>query len=497
MLTDSDTQVLVTHDPLPAGLEVPAGVRILDIAQMLRTSPAVAEANLSEAPRQQDLAYLLYTSGSTGKPKGVGVSHGALANFLLSMRERPGLDARDVLAAITTISFDIAALELYLPLLVGARVELVSRQVATDARMLANHLDLSGATVLQATPATWRMLLEAGWNPGRQFCALCGGEAMSRELADEILAVVGELWNMYGPTETTIWSTLDKVEADEAPISIGRPIGNTQVHILDPAGELVPIGVVGEICIGGAGLADGYHGRPALTAERFIPDPFAAVAGARLYRTGDRGRWGEDGKLYCLGRSDHQVKIRGYRIELGEIEQALSLHPAIQHAVAVVREARPDDPRLVAFVRYRDGEEATISDLKRYLRLYLPDYMIPSIIMPVDPMPLTPNGKVDRAVLPNPFTAASVDAIRHEPPVTRMEQVLAQIWIAVLNVERVSALDNFFELGGYSLLSLRVANMVEKQSGRQLDPRALFFQNLREIAGALESRDSLARAKAR
>ncbi|HTB65233.1 MAG TPA: amino acid adenylation domain-containing protein, partial [Steroidobacteraceae bacterium] len=497
MLHDSGARVLVMTGPQPAGLEVPAGVRVLDIAAMLHASPAAADANLSDGPGQQDLAYLLYTSGSTGNPKGVSVSHGALANFLLSMRERPGLDAHDVLAAVTTISFDIAGLELYLPLLVGAQVELVPRQVAADARMLANHLDLCGATVLQATPATWRMLLEAGWHPGRQFRALCGGEAMSRKLADEILAVVGELWNMYGPTETTIWSTLDKVEADDAPISIGRPIGNTQVHILDPAGELAPIGVVGEIYIGGAGLADGYHGRPALTAERFMPDPFAAVSGARLYRTGDLGRWGEDGKLYHLGRSDHQVKIRGYRIELGEIEKALSQHPAVQLAVAAVREARTDDPRLVAFVRFHEGEEATVSDLKRDLRIQLPDYMIPALIMPVDSMPLTPNGKVDRAALPNPYAAAPIDAILHDPPATHMEQVLAQVWQAVLNIERVSALDNFFELGGYSLLSLRVTNLVEKRTGLQLDPRALFFQNLREIAGALESRDSLARAKAR
>jgi amino acid adenylation domain-containing protein len=496
MLADSGMRVLVKAGPLPMGLEVPAAVPVLDIAELLRDAAAVDEANLSEGPRPQDLAYLLYTSGSTGKPKGVSISHGAVANFLLSMRERPGLDANDVLAAVTTISFDIAGLELYLPLIVGARVELVPRQVATDARMLANHLDSSGATVLQATPATWSMLLEAGWQPGRPLRALCGGEAMTRKLADDILAVAGELWNMYGPTETTIWSTVDKVEADDAPISIGAPIGNTQVHILDPSGEPVPIGVVGEICIGGAGLAEGYHGRPALTAERFVPDPFAQVAGARLYRTGDLGRWGENGKLYHLGRSDHQVKIRGYRIELGEIEKTLSAHPTVQQAVAAVREARADDPRLVAFVRFRDGCDATMSDLKRDLRIHLPDYMIPALIMPVESMPLTPNGKVDRAALPNPYSAAPIDAIIHEPPSTHMEQLLAQVWQTVLNLERVSALDNFFELGGYSLLSLRVANMVEKHTGLQLDPRALFFQNLREVAGALESRDSITRAKA-
>ncbi|HEV2702456.1 MAG TPA: amino acid adenylation domain-containing protein, partial [Steroidobacteraceae bacterium] len=497
MLNDSGAALLITSGTLPPGLELPAALGTVALADLPEDHATAAVENLGWAPAPFDLAYLLYTSGSTGRPKGVGVPHGALANFLISMRQCPGLAAADALAAVTTISFDIAGLELYLPLIVGARVELVSRRVATDGELLAQHLDLQGVTVLQATPATWRMLLEVGWRPGRQFRAFCGGEALSRQLADEILGSVGELWNLYGPTETTIWSTLERIERDGAPISIGRPIDNTQVHILDAGGELAPIGVVGEICIGGAGVADGYHGRPAQTAEKFLPDPFTATAGARLYRTGDLGRWGEDGKLYHLGRSDNQIKVRGYRIELGEIENALGSHPAIQQAIAAVREARPEDPRLVAFVRYRDGQEATANDLKRDLRAKLPDYMVPGIIVAVDAMPLTPNGKVDRAALPNPFVAAPADAVLHEPPATRMERVLAEIWQTVLNVEKVGAADNFFELGGYSLLSLRVAKMVEKRTGRELDPRSLFFQTLREIAGSLESRASKARARAR
>jgi nonribosomal peptide synthetase DhbF len=496
MLADSGASVLLTAGPLPAGLQLLEGTVVLDI-----TAPTVEADESAEpvgaGPSPEDLAYVLYTSGSTGRPKGVNITHGALANFLVSLRERPGLAASDVLAAVTTISFDIAGLELYLPLIAGARIELVSRQVATNGRALAQLLSASGTTVLQATPATWRLLLEANWRPGQRFRALCGGEALPRKLADEILERVDELWNLYGPTETTIWSTLDQVERDDAPISIGGPIGNTQVHVLDPAGEPVPIGVVGEICIGGAGVAAGYLKRPALTAERFIPDRFAAVPGGRLYRTGDVGRWGRNGKLYHLGRLDDQVKIRGYRIELGEIEAALSSHPAIQIAIVAVRDARADDPRLVAYVRYLDGESATVGDLKRELRLRLPDYMVPSIIVPVDAMPLTPNGKVDRAALPNPFAAAPVAAALHEPPTTRMEQVLAEIWKSVLTIDRVSVLDNFFELGGYSLLSLRVANMVEKSTGQNMDPRALFFQSLREIAASLEPQYPTLRAKAR
>jgi nonribosomal peptide synthetase DhbF len=497
MLSDSGTLVVVKAGPLPPGLEVPAGIQVLDITDLPGNSDPNSGQNLSHGPGPKDLAYLLYTSGSTGRPKGVSVSHGALANLLVSMRERPGICASDVLAAVTTISFDIAALELYLPLIAGARVELVSREVATDGQMLAQHLDFSGATLLQATPATWRMLMEVGWHPGRQFRALCGGEALSRKLADEILQRVDELWNMYGPTETTIWSTIDKVGRADSAISIGRPISNTQVYVLDSTGEIVPIGVVGEICIGGAGVADGYHGQPELTAERFIPDPFAAAAGGHLYKTGDLGRWAENGKLYHLGRSDDQVKIRGYRIELGEVEKVLGAHPAIQQVIVAVREARADDPRLVAFVRYCAGEEATVGDLKRELRIHLPDYMMPSIIVPMDSMPLTPNGKVDRAALPNPFAGSLIETTRNEPPATQMEQRLAEIWRAVLNIERVTALDNFFELGGYSLLSLRVANMVQAHTGKRLDPRTLFFQNLREIAAGIELQGAQVRGIAR
>jgi AMP-binding enzyme/AMP-binding enzyme C-terminal domain/Phosphopantetheine attachment site len=247
----------------------------------------------------------------------------------------------------------------------------------------------------------------------------------------------------------------------------------------------VPIGVVGEICIGGTGIARGYLGRPALTAERFVPDSYADVPGARLYRTGDLGRWSPDGKLYHLGRSDHQVKIRGFRIELGEIEEQLNKQPAIRQAVVVVREAQLEDPRLIAYVIFRDGEDLTTSDMKRHLRGQLPEYMIPSIIVSLESMPLTPNGKVDRAALPHPF-ATPAPSPSHEPPASKTEKILGEIWKSVLKVERVDVRDNFFELGGYSLLSLRVAKMLEKQTGHRMDPRSLFFHNLRQVAALIE-----------
>jgi acyl-CoA synthetase (AMP-forming)/AMP-acid ligase II/acyl carrier protein len=290
---------------------------------------------------------------------------------------------------------------------------------------------------------------------------------------------------MYGPTETAIWSTIDQVERGEAAVSIGRPVANTQIHVLDGGGEPVPIGIVGEICIGGAGVAIGYHGRAALTAERFVPDPFSPQPGARLYRTGDLGRWGADGKLQHLGRLDQQVKIRGYRIELGEIETVLRGHPAVRQAVVDAREAQDGDQRLVAYTVYQDGEDLTASDVRRYLRRQLPDFMIPSVVMALETVPLTPNGKVDRGALPDPFRTGVRAVVSRDAPAPGMEQLMAEIWQSFLTTDRISADDNFFELGGHSLLSLRVAQAVERRTGYRMDPRTLFFHNLRQVAALL------------
>ncbi len=301
------------------------------------------------APTPEDLAYVLYTSGSTGQPKGVEVLHGAVVNFLDAMRRSPGLTADDRLLAVTTLSFDIAGLELLLPLAVGAKVVIASREDATDGAKLARLLETSGATAMQGTPATWQMLLRAGWRGDGRLKVLCGGEPLTRRLANELLARVVEVWNLYGPTETTIWSARERVQAGTGPVPIGRPIENTTLHVLDRHGEPVPIGVAGELVIGGAGLARAYRNRPALTAERFVPDAFAADPGARLYRTGDLARYLPDGRIECLGRLDHQVKVRGYRIELGEIEATLASHPLVRQAVVTLRDDAPEK-RLVAYV---------------------------------------------------------------------------------------------------------------------------------------------------
>jgi acyl-CoA synthetase (AMP-forming)/AMP-acid ligase II len=404
-------------------------------------------------------------------------------NFLWSMAREPGLTAADVLAAVTTISFDIAGLELYLPLLVGARIELVARDTAADGPALAAVLNERGATVLQATPATWRLLVETDWRAGPGFRGYCGGEALPRDLANSLLERVGELWNLYGPTETTIWSTVEHVTRDND-ITIGRPIANTQVYIVGSSGELRPIGVSGEIWIGGAGVAIGYHDRQELTAERFVADRFGARPGGRLYRTGDLGRWRADGRIEHLGRLDHQVKIRGFRIALGEIDAVLAALPAVRQSVVAARDASPSDRRLVAYVVYQPGEDLTVSEIRRHLRGKLPDYMVPSLVVALDAIPLTPNGKVDRSALPDPFRNASAAAAQYEAPSSEMERLLADVWMDVLKVERVGVHDNFFELGGHSLLSLRVAAAVQRRSGWRMDPRTLFFQPLSQIAAA-------------
>ncbi|MDX2205393.1 MAG: amino acid adenylation domain-containing protein [Hyphomicrobiaceae bacterium] len=484
MLQDSGCALLVV-DAATADVGGEAdGIRLLDVEADAGTIAGLDDGDLPVAPQAADPVYLIYTSGSTGKPKGVAVSHGNLANFLGSMRREPGLSSDDILAAVTTISFDIAGLELYLPLLVGARIELVDQETATDGEFLKARLAHSGATLMQATPATWRQLVEADWTGGAGFRALCGGEGLPRDLADQLLKRVGALWNLYGPTETTVWSTLERITRDSDPIGIGRPIANTDIYILDRHGEPVPVGVPGEIFIGGAGVAIGYHARPELTAQRFVADRFSGRSGARLYATGDLGRCASDGRYLHLGRLDAQVKVRGMRIELGEIETALAAIAEVQSGIVVAREPSPGEGRLVAYVVYRPGQDLTVSEVRRHLRKTLPDYMIPSVVVALDAVPLTPNGKVDRTSLPDPFKSSG-RAAGAEPPAPGVEQQMAEIWREFLKVESIGAEDNFFELGGQSLLSLRVAAAVERRLGRRMDPRALFFQTLRQVSAQI------------
>jgi amino acid adenylation domain-containing protein len=487
ILQDAKAAFLLTqHALLEALPEHSAKVIVLDAD--LQSIAGESPDDLPNTSNPNQLAYVLYTSGSTGKPKGVQIEHRNLVNFLSSMGREPGLTAKDTLLAVTTLSFDIAGLELYLPLVTGGTVVLASQEEAADGRRLLALLNSCNVTVMQATPATWRMLLESGWTGSPELKALCGGEALPPELANRLLLCCGELWNMYGPTETTIWSSVYKVEQNFInAIPIGRPIHNTTFYILDSQQRPVPIGVAGELYIGGAGVARGYLNRPELTAEKFVPDPFNSLLAARLYKTGDLARYLPDGNVQILGRADFQVKIRGFRIELGEIETVLAQHPDVKQAVVAAREDTPGDKRLVAYVVAKFANDLTTLDLRTYLRQTLPDYMVPTVFLQLEALPLTANGKIDRRALPVPEPASSAGYVAAS---TLVEQVLLGIWEEVLCVSPIGIHSNFFELGGHSLLATQVVSRIRRQLGLELPVRSLFeHPTVAELANEIERRE--------
>ena len=508
MVRDSGLRLVLAQGDRPGFLRGSA-VDAIDIdAPDLHSYPCKAP---EVSVHGEALAYAIYTSGSTGRPKGVMVRHRALSQFLLSMRREPGLGSQDVLVAVTPLSFDIAALELYLPLVVGARVVIAPRDTARDGTALARLVAESGATVLQATPSGWRVLREGGWPRGvpQGFKGLVGGEALQPDLAQDLLGLGIGLWNMYGPTETTIWSTASRVGRGHADRpGIQGPIASTRLLVLDAGLNPVPPNVPGELVLGGIGLARGYLGRAGLTAERFIADP-QDEHGGRLYRTGDLVRWRNDGQLEYLGRIDHQVKIRGLRIELGEIEAQLLAQPGVAQAVVVAQDGA-GGPRLVAYVvkgqgdsgqgagalRVGDGDASPAGDADAWraaLAQALPDYMVPAVIVPLASLPLNANGKVDRQALPPAPQAASEQA--DEAPQGEAEQALASIWAEVLGVPRVGRHDDFFALGGHSLLATQLASRVRSQRGLQL-PLRLVFEHpvLHAMAAALGQRAAPAHA---
>ncbi len=484
MAADAALPVILTQDRLAASLP-PHSAQVVRIDADAISQQSAAPLDRTATPDQ--LAYVIYTSGSTGQPKGVEIPHRAVANFLRSMRRAPGIAPDDILLAVTTLSFDIAALEIFLPLTAGARVALVSREVTSDGAQLFEQLANSRATMMQATPATWKMLIEAGWQGGHRMKLLCGGEPLPRSLATQLLPRCGELWNMYGPTETTIWSTITRVENPDAPIDIGRPIANTHIFIVDAEMNPVPIGIPGELLIGGHGLARGYHARPELTAAKFIPNSQHSTLNCAahlrprrtqttqplLFRTGDLARWLPDGRIECLGRADGQVKVRGFRIELGEIESALRDHPKIKDAAVIVREDAPGDRRLVSYIVQANGAPPPAAELRETLQRRLPDYMIPAAFVTLAALPLTPNGKLDRRALPAPDAAAATARREHTAPRTPEEEKLAGIWSSVLRVERVGIHDNLFDLGADSLLVFQIATRA-RQAGLAVSPKLLF-----------------------
>ena len=470
ILEDAKTQLVVTEEAVKPMLP-PFDGETLCMDSKWTEIACESERNPTTMGSANDLAYVLHTSGSTGKPKGVEITHRNLVNFLMSMQREPGMVASDTLLAVTTLSFDISGLEIYLPLVTGACVVIAPREATLDAAQMMDLMARHCVTVMQATPATWQMLLEAGWAGDPKLKILCGGEALPQELAAKLIACCSELWNMYGPTETTIWSSVSRIDVEGAMrITIGKPIANTTMYVLDSLRQLVPVGTAGELYIGGEGVGRGYWGKPELTAERFVPDPF--VPGTRMYRTGDLAKFLPDGTIQCMGRIDFQVKVRGHRIELGEIETALAQNDAVVECVAVVREDVPGDKRLAAYAVVRADAGVTAGHLRKQIAESLPEYMVPSALVILDALPRTANGKIDRKALPQPDVSAAGEA--YVAPRNLMEEVLCEIWAAVLKVERVGIEDNFFHLGAHSLLVTRVVSRIREAFSVELPLRALF-----------------------
>ncbi len=488
MSRDCAAKVVVTQSDLAA--RMPAGVpQVLLDADSAAIERHSAD-DLDLAARSDRLAIVIYTSGSTGRPKGVQLEHGAVVNMLMAMREWPGIEAADRLLAVSSISFDLHILEIFLPLTCGATAVLATRDVTTDPSHLGRTLADKRITMMDAVPTIWRMLVESGWagQPGLKI--LSGGEPMPVPLAEALLTRAAELWNLYGPTETTVYCSGTRLRDATELITVGHCIANLRALVLDRHGQPLPVGIPGELWIGGIGLARGYLNRPELTAERFRADPFGGTG--RIYGSGDLVRQCADGRFVVVGRIDHQVKLRGHRIELGEIEHTLAQHPAIGRCVAMVREDTPGDQRLVAYAMRRErGDPApTLSALREHAARSLPDYMLPAALVMLDDFPLTPNRKIDRRALPPPQpTGPAVQAHdAPEEPLSGAEKLVAGIFAEVLGRPRVSVDDNFFDLGGHSLLTMKVVERFEHATGLRMRPGELYQQSVGQIAAHYRDR---------
>lgn len=483
MLEDSEARLIITDEHITAfSTTKTPKIFLSDVLKQLADFPSIP-LNIKVAPTSP--CYILYTSGSTGKPKGVTVSHKNLVNFLFSMAEKPGIEETDRLLSITTISFDIAGLELFLPLLTGATLVIADDNTARDGRLLHELLIKEQITILQATPTTWQMLLDSGWKNPLPIKALCGGEALPLNLAQDILSKCDTLWNMYGPTETTIWSSVKLIDKNDQIITIGKPIANTQIYILNEQGQLATPGSIGEIAIGGDGVSLGYLKRPALTSEKFIHNPFNTNTGNVLYRTGDLGKLLPNGEIQCLGRIDQQVKIRGHRIELGEIEQALSSLDDISSAVVL-----SDSENLLAFVvpnkpLSKDFVTSTINEWKNILKADLPLHLIPKSFTILDHFPTTLNGKIDRKALSETENIETTK-VSYVAPRTKAEAIVAEIWKSCLGLENIDIFSNFFELGGHSLIAVKVMRQIEEETGKRLPLSSLFeYSTIEKLAELL------------
>ncbi len=487
MLEDAEAPLVLTQFTKTETLP-PTKAKVVLLGDAWSAFQSLPASNPAPVNQPTDLAYVIYTSGSTGNPKGVMIPRAALVNFLHGMVEAPGFRSTDVLLAITTISFDISILELSLPLMTGGQLVVATREQASDAGALKRLLDHYHVTVMQATPTTWQMLVESGWEGKPDLKILCGGEALAPDLAGQLLPKCKELWNMYGPTETTIWSSAHRIVSGDE-VFVGPPMANTQFYVADPKQQPVPPGTDGELLIGGLGLAVGYLKRPELTAAKFIPDVLGDIPGGRLYRTGDEVRMKPDGRLQFLGRMDDQVKLRGFRIELGEIESRLTQMEGIRRVVAMLREDHPGDQRLVAY--YSSPDNLPSEALAQALKATLPEYMIPSAFVWINEFPLTPNGKLDKKALPPPQRKRPLLAQDYIAPCSVVEHQLAEVWREFLQLDEIGVDDSFFDLGGNSLAVVRMANSYRQRFAQEIPPVKVFqYPTISQLSHFLEGKNS-------
>ncbi|WP_141736193.1 non-ribosomal peptide synthetase/type I polyketide synthase [Oligoflexus tunisiensis] len=478
MAENSGLQLILTEEEYAETLTMPQTVKMIAMDEEAEAIMACSDEALTFELPADSLAYVIYTSGSTGKPKGVQIPHGAAVNFLHSMRKAIAFADQDVLMALTTICFDISVLEIFLTLATGATLILMDSESALDGKKLAQTIEEHGVTFFQATPSGWRILTESGWKGSSQLTGLCGGEAFPRDLAEKLIPRLKTTYNVYGPTEATVWATFHKVTAPEDHKYIGRPLENYTILILDEKMQLVPDGEIGDLYIGGLSLALGYMNRPDLTAERFIASPFAE--GERIYNTGDRARIVKDGIIEYISRADDQVKIRGYRIELGEIEAVANSHPAVKLSAAVVHEFAQGDQRIVLFVQRRDGQDWNEHELKDFMRKSLPDYFLPNMIKVIDAIPLTHNGKIDRKIL-RASCAEGLEPAQSKPAAQSTEEFLRNLWKARLKVDEFSKDSNFFDVGGYSLLAIIIAREISEATGQPISLADLLTSTFEQL----------------
>jgi amino acid adenylation domain-containing protein len=471
ILEDSGTKLLITNKRTKAKfIDTSTELILIDKSTVKNIFKRKLSNNPNLSLSNDSLAYTIYTSGSTGNPKGVKVPHKAVVNFIKSMAKKPGMSSEDRLLAVTTLSFDISILELFLPLSIGASVVILSSEESADGKKLINTIQKENITVLQATPATWNLLLLSDWKGKPNLIALCGGEALQQNLIKDLLPKVKTLWNMYGPTETTVWSSCHEIINQDEQVVVGTPIDNTQIHILNEKNQKLPQGVYGEVCIGGLGLSKGYHNRESLSEEKFINTKRDRI----LYKTGDWGRISTSGNIELSGRIDNQIKLRGFRIEPGEIETLISQDPLINEVVVKIHKFNDLDMRLIAFVSSNFRNKIDLNKIKVRIGSKLPDYMIPSDIVILDDFKRTPNGKIDKMALE--YVPNAKKETRIIQPQNRTEEKLLAIWEAVLNTNNIGIEDNFFMIGGHSLLAVKLISRVAGEFNVNIE-LLHFFEN--------------------